>query len=379
MTDHTNAPDDPAQRVDYLRETVDPATATDADIDAWCELLTDYNARTDADEALGEIAKESPDGVRRVAEGLHPYFVHETKRVWEIAADILTWLSLVDPDALDITVDFLREHLDADDEYRREAAWSVLGKLADVTPELVRPHVDEIIEYLDHDDAGLQSEAIGMLGRLSDTYPEAIASAGDDLLAITRDESVDASALPGPLTPIALVRPDIVRPVVENLRDTLAAEAFQVRIRAASSLATIPVAYPDERSLVIDDLLLLAEEDSGEHHTDLVRGAALNSLRNLAIDDPDAVVPELPRVRDHLDDESRLVREAAVDILGSVATERPTEVRSNVEDLLALLADEDEHVQLSAVRALGKLAAADATVAPRVVEAVHEWFDRAEK
>ncbi|WP_175480096.1 hypothetical protein [Natrinema salaciae] len=51
MTDHADEPDDPEQRVESLRDTVDPATPTDDDVVAWCELL--------AERDVGDLARNS--------------------------------------------------------------------------------------------------------------------------------------------------------------------------------------------------------------------------------------------------------------------------------------------------------------------------------
>lgn len=378
MTDHSDAPDDPRRRVEYLRETVDPATVTEADVAAWCELLTERAAYSEATDALHEISSARPDGVRRVAEGLHPYLVHEEKDVWESATGILTLLALNDPDALDTTIDFLLAALQADDERRRATARSVLGELTDVKPVLFHPHVDEFVGYLDHDDVSMHRDAITLLRGISHAYPEAIAPAGDDLLALSRDDSTDVSALPGPLDRIALVRPDLVRPVVEDLRELLTDENHRLRIGAAASLADIAIVYPDELPHVVEELCTLADDGPDDRYPEFARTTAISSLGRVGAEHPDAVVPELPRLMAKLDDENELVRQSVVDAFGVIAAERPAAVSLHVDELVAMLDDEDESVQFSIVETLGKLAAADPAVAPQVVEALHVWLDRAE-
>ncbi|WP_248516005.1 HEAT repeat domain-containing protein [Salinarchaeum laminariae] len=377
MTDHTDAPDDPAQRVDYLHEAVDPATASDDDIDAWCELLAERDGRTDAADALREIATAHPDGVRNVADGLRPYVFHDEKRAWESAANVLIWLARTDPDAIEGSVAFLVDSLDANDDHRREIAWTVLGEMTDSMPVVVHPHVDVILGYLDHDDVGLQRHAIGFLTRISDVYPDAIASASEELFDLTRDEETDLSALPEPLARIALVRPDIVDPVIEALRPKLSDEDHRLRIVAADSLTEIAITYPDDRPAIVDDLCGLAEDGPEDQYPGFARTTAISALGRIGSNHPDAIVPKLDYLAAKLDHENELIREAVVDVFDEIATERPAAVRPYLEDLLAMLEDEEESVQFAIVRALGSLAATDTAVAPRVVESLHEWLDRA--
>ncbi|WP_058991324.1 HEAT repeat domain-containing protein [Haloarcula sp. CBA1127] len=370
MTNDT--PDDAARRAKELRETVDPATASDDEIEALCALLDGRHGRSDAQEALWKIGAH-PNCTRRVAESLQPYVVHETRRTREEARDMLTWVAQNDLDALDTTVEWLVENLDTEDEHVRETAVTALEALVETKPVLVRSHVDEIIDCLD--DESLRGCAITLLATISYAYPMAIAPARHDLLALTEDETVEESPLSAPLVQIALVCPDIVDPVVEGLRDRLTEQAGPHQIGTAVALANVAIAYPDQLSVVVEELLTRVETEMGDRFRNLARGEILGTVGRIGAAHPDAVVPELDRITPHLESDDHRLRSGAVKALGDIATVRPAAVRPTVDDLVTLVDDNDESVRNAAVTELGKIAAADPEVAPRVVTALDDRFD----
>ncbi|QIB74254.1 hypothetical protein G3I44_08105 [Halogeometricum borinquense] len=374
MTDDT--PDDPdgeAQRARTLRETVDPTTATDDEIEALCALLDGRHGRSDAHAALSQISSH-PNCTRRVAVALQPYLVHETRRTRDEALDMLTWIARTDSDALDTTVEWLLEHLDTEDEHMRDTSVIALEKLAEAEPVLLRPHVDALIGSLDDD--AVRANTISLLSTISHAYPEAIAPARDELVALSADETTDASAIPSPLGTVALVRPEIIDPVVEMLREDLAAaERDQARIGIGSALGRIAVAYPETAPMVVEELLTLAETDPDDRSPDIDRSVVLSFLGGIGVAHPEAVVPELDRLRALLDDDNRMVRSSAVETLGNIATVRPAAVRPAIDDIVARFDDTSEDLQFDVVTALGKIAAADPEIAPRIVAKLHDWFE----
>ncbi|SDN47351.1 Adaptin N terminal region [Haloarchaeobius iranensis] len=371
--DSSNDPDDEARRAEELRTTVEPTTVTDETIDELCALLDGRHGRSDAHAALSKISTH-PDCARRVAVALQPYLVHETRRTREEALDMLAWTARTDPDALETTVEWLFGHLDTEDEHVRATAVTALERLAEAEALILRSHVDELVDFLDDD--ALRADAVSLLATISHAYPEEIAPASDELLALSADETVDASAIPSPLGTVALVRPDIVDAVIELLRAELAAaERDPERIGIASTLGTIAVAYPEEAPMVVAELLSLAEGEPDERDADIDRGVVLSFVGSIGVAHPETVVPELSRLTALLDDDNRLVRSSAVEALGNIATVRPAAVRPALDDIVARFDGASEDLQFDVVTALGKVAAADPEAAPRIVATLDEWFD----
>jgi HEAT repeat protein len=149
--------------------------------------------------------------------------------------------------------------------------------------------------------------------------------------------------------------PDAVVPAVSSLAERLAddEEFYYVRARAAEALGYVALEYPEEVGSpeILADLRVGLAFDEPE-----VKEKLAKALEFVALANPKRLRHRLPKLADHLDDESDLVRyhlTTALLAVGCAYPERLEEIRPHLD---ARLADENAHVRGRAAEALGVLA-----------------------
>jgi HEAT repeat protein len=154
---------------------------------------------------------------------------------------------------------------------------------------------------------------------------------------------------------VAADAPDAVVPAVSSLAERLADddEFYYVRARSAEALGYVALEHPEEVGSpeILADLRVGLAFDEPE-----VKEKLAKALEFVALANPKRLRHQLPKLADHLDDESDLVRYHLTTALLAVGCAYPERLEGVQSHLDARLADENAHVRGRAAEALGVFA-----------------------
>ena len=190
-----------------------------------------------------------------------------------------------------------------------------IRRIAEQSPHACEPAIPTLITILPSADIAVQAEILGIFQELVDEEPE------------------------------------LVRPAIERLDGFLTSETDdRLRKNAITIISSIAENDPSAVTDVIPKLEVLLKGTTGES------GSILQILSRVAKAYPEAVLPIVPSLTEHINDTSRDHRAGALSVLGQVSKAYPnvaTDVISTVHELLSV---DNDRLRANAAGLLADLA-----------------------
>ncbi len=306
--------------------------------DILCSLLIDedYNVRSSAASALGEIGNATPAVVSGL---LSLLFDDDYSSVRFSAASSLVKLGNATPAVVSGLLSLLNGNI-----WGLAGLSSEVGKISNAIPALM----SELISLLVDKDYNVRFSAALALGEIENATPAVISG----LLSLLVDEhSYVRRSAASSLVKLGNTTPAVVRVLISLLVD----QGFSEQLYVASVLGQIGNASP----IVVNNLLVLLVNKNSD-----IRLIAASSLVQLGSVTP-AVVNELLSL---MIDKDSQVRSGAASALGRSGNATP----AVVSGLFSLLGDKYWLVSSSATEALGKLAKISDAIYPEVLK----WLEK---
>lgn len=283
---------------------------------------------------LAEKSLEDPDSID--LEAAIEYLDHdEWGQVREWALRSIYHVTKEDPERLEAVIDEVRPHLEDEFLVAKNTAALLFITQARCNPEPVRESVPELLGLLDQDPPILRFRAAGALAPLLIDHVDVFIPHTDRLVEVLVD------------TPEVVLTPDeeeleeLDKETFEMIRETANNREEQyerdvkrsqgVREFAANAIVEVAELEPDR---VTGHVPALAQSINDDRP--VVRTALLDTMSIVAQEDPAAVSPAIPAIRNRLGDEVMFVQAHAIRALGFA------EAAEAIDDLRELAAHEDD-------------------------------------
>ncbi|MFY4814607.1 HEAT repeat domain-containing protein [Haloarcula sp. AONF1] len=307
-------------------------------------------------KALTTLITEVPSTVEAVESGLFETMLHTE---WEITTSAaLTLETIASETDADMRVgDHLVTVLRTDSEWRRDAAEG-LAAIAISDPRILEGSWTSLKTFLIDGNFGPEElletrklvAAVLLLGLEVDAFDSSTPTISSAVETLTRD-GWDVGTTVSLVTMRALAKPttqhrahDLVK-LVEILGNGLTASDAQVRARAATGLLETVERAPERVAQYLDELLILADDDSGDCRT-----AALDALGALTVAHPRVAPTCIEALGAALGDPEWQVRSTAVVRLGELATIAPGPTREQLPSVIKLFLESDVDVSYKAAK-----------------------------
>ena len=230
-----------------------------------------------------------------------------------------------------------------------------IRRVAEQHPKACEPAISILVDKLQSADIEIQAEIIGILQEIADEEPELIHPAiealggfliteiddrirGDAITVISRVADNDPSSVT-----------DLVPKLEVLLKDTTGETGPILRI-----LTRIAAAHPEAVLPIVPTLIEHVEDASRSHRT-----GAFSVLGQVSKAYPNVATDVIPTAHELLSADTGRLRANAAGLLADLADEYPEKVQPTVSDATALLNDEDEHARYNATSILARVAKHD--------------------
>lgn len=239
-----------------------------------------------------------------------------------------------------------------------------IRRIAEQYPEACEPAIPTLVDKLPSADIEVQAEIIGILQELADEEPELVRPAIDVLGGFLITE-IDDRLRKDTITVISRVADsdpssvtDLVPKLEVLLKDTTSETDPILRI-----LTRIAATYPEAALPVVPTLIEHVEDASRSHRT-----GALSVLGQVSKAYPNVATDVIPTAHELLSVDTDQLRANAAGLLADLSGEYPEKVQPTVPDTIELLNDENDHARYNAMSILARVAKHD----PRSVEPATE-------
>lgn len=302
---------------------------------------TDSNIRSNATEALGEIAKGVPDQVSRLIELLLP--LHGS----HIVTEAIIKIAKAGPEQAVRLIEPLLSLRGDEDRSVRQLVALVLEEVAKIGLEQAARLVDPLISLLGDEDHYIRDSALRALIEVAKSGPDQAARLIEPLLSFLGDENpvVRNYALEA-LREVAKSVPEQAARLIEPLLPLFQDISLDVRTSATGVLGEVAKGGLEQTTRIIE--VLLQNKDFLYYSAQAFGEVAKSGLKQATL----VIETLLPLLRDR----DYRVRSSTAIVLGEVAKSGPEQAVRLIEPLLLLLRDEDYWVRSKAAEALKEVA-----------------------
>ena len=246
-----------------------------------------------------------------------------------------------------------------------------IRRVADQHPDACEPAISTLVDRLSSGDIAVQAEIIGILHELSGEDPELVRPTIETLSGFLDIETHDRlrKGTVAILSCVAEEDPAVVSDLVPKL-EVLLKETTDDTGSTQQILTRVAAEYPEA---VLPIVPTLVEHVSDPSHTHRV--GTLSVLGQISKPYPNVATDVVPTAHELLSVEKDRLRANAAALLADLAGEYPAEVQSTVPDAIELLSDEDDHARYNATSILARVAEHDPEPVRPAIEALIDALD----
>lgn len=265
--------------------------------------------------------------------------------------------------------------LQLDDQKQRRISLARFAESIEKEPQQGLDAVPILTSELDQLEIELQTEAIYILSKVADEYPEQITSATEEVIPLLNQNPYSGvvKIVIDIVAAVAKCDPEAVVDVVPTLAMLLQKESLP-SLMILVSLKRIADEYPEAVVPITPDLISYTEQGGVANRT-----VAIAVLGVIAKEYPNLAKETVPTAIELLDAEHPMLRTNAAGLLADLSEEYPTETRPCVPRAIELLEDDDKKVRYNATSILSRIAKVhpeDVEPAiPALIEALEEDHD----
>jgi HEAT repeat protein len=227
-----------------------------------------------------------------------------------------------------------------------------IRRVAKQSPNACEPAIPTLVERLPSGDIAVQAEILGIFQELADEDPEIVHPAIDVLGGFLISE-IDDRLREGTITVISGIADDDPSAVTDLV------PKFEVLLKDTTSetesilqiLSRVAKAYPEAVLPIVPTLIEHVNDASRDH-----RVGALSALGQVSKAYPNVATDVIPTVHELLSADNDRLRANAAGLLADLADEYPGKIQPAVPDAIELLNDEDDYARYNATSILARVA-----------------------